>query len=152
MQSLLNQNYQIITGRVSIPAGTPVGTPVSLTLSPQNPILVDIQTHMTGATLSEFGYIIKAGGRQIFPALGSQAGTTFSDSPMWASTPPGLLLDSKEINAQIPGPGYDLEILIFNKSATPAVFFIQARTTPKIDLKSLPIQNDELLKKDDLNL
>ncbi len=149
MQNLINQTYQIITGRISVPAGTPISSPFTLTLSPQNPILVDFQTHMTGATLSELGYIIKAGGRQIFPALGSNAGSSFSDSPMWASTPPGSLLDSGEINAQIPGPGYDLEILIYNKSATPAVFFFQARTTPKIDLKSLPIQNDELLKKDD---
>lgn len=149
MQKLLNQVFHTVTGRVSIPAGTLISAPVSLILSPQNPILADLNIHMTGATLSEFGFVIRAGGRQIYPALGSNGGAGFTDSPMWASVAPDLYFESGDLNLQIPGPGYDLEFLIYNKSATPAVVFIAARTTSKIDLPDMPIQKDELLKKDD---
>lgn len=149
MQKLLNQTFQTVTGRVAVPAGTLISAPVSLTLSPQSPIFADFRLHMTGATLSEFGYIIRAGGVQIYPALGSNGGAGFTDSPMWTTTPPSLIFESGDLNLQIPGPGYDLEFLIYNKSATPAVVFIAARVTSKIDLPELPIQRDELLKKDD---
>lgn len=150
MKQTLNQPYQIVTGRVSIPATTPITTPVSLILSPQNPILADFRMHMTGATLSEFGFVIKeSGGRQIYPALGSNGGSAFSDSPMWGSTPPNLIMESGDLNTQISGPAYDLEFLFYNKSATPAVVFIAMRTTPKIDLPSLSIQDDKLTKKED---
>lgn len=138
-----------VAGRAKVLAGVTPTNPTRLTLNSQHPFLVDVKliVYSAGAiSPADYGIKITASGQNLFPVTGSAEITsavndiTFADSGGFAGMPPlNNMLDSGELNNQIAGPAYDLDIDFFNKSASDIIVFIWVRVTPKIELPDVPI-------------
>lgn len=150
MKNILTNQYKIITGRVLVTALTTAAAPVSIVLTSQHPILKDLKILLnvagTAITPRQVGMRVFTGGSLIIPAMGSAEDSSGVFSPGWSPLAPGLILDSGELNQQMPGSPYALNFQFYNDSGDGTEVFIWARVSPKIELPAMPIEDDKLLK------
>jgi hypothetical protein len=150
--TIISQTKNIISGRILIPASTLPSAPAVLLLTPPQPFLVGFSFFfweiLTGATFSDYGVNLTdgRGGVSVYPFSGSNqndpnaGGVVFADSGNFApANHPSQIFNSGEINAQLSGAPYLLNVSVFNKSVSPVYFSISARFAPKIKLIDLPI-------------
>lgn len=149
MRQKLTNQYKVLTGRISIPANTTAAAPDVLTLTSQHPILTDLKILLAPGTIpaADVGLRILTQGQQFFPAMGSGEDSNFI--PGWAGLAPGLIYDSGELNQQMPGAPYSLDLHFYNANAAAVTVFVWARVSPKIELLAAPIEDDKLTKKED---
>ena len=130
----LPNKKRLVSFRQTIPAGTPIATPVSIKAQLQNPIIESMEIFALGATIHESGMRILVNGIETIPAMES-AGL----NPGWI--PLGANLRVEDFGFQIPGAPYNIEFQFYNLSgATPYHAGVVLVTSPKIDLPKLPIE------------
>lgn len=145
MKSLLNQQCKNISGRMKVAKAPAAGaiTQNNITLSPDNPILLDMVIFAAPSTISpkDMGIRISTGGRIIYPAFGSADDSSFTGPAAgWGALPTSGNLSIDELNVVLEGPPYNVLIEAYNgDTATDGYVFVTARTTPKVDLPILPI-------------
>jgi hypothetical protein len=141
---------QILSFRVQVPANTTPASPVSLDLSPQQPIIKAIKIFYSPSSIlsNEVGYKMETMGGRVIPAMGSNDGVTFSTSPDYSALSPLFPIELDGINHQIPGAPYNVNLKFINSNAAAVYVFGYLIVTAKIILPALPIENDKLEKKE----
>lgn len=148
--NIISKTKNILSGRILIPASVLPVSPVTLILKSPQPFLVDFNFFfwdIQSGTISDYGIKLTDGGGQIiYPFSGSgqidpnTSGVVFADSGSFApANHPLQSFYSGEINAQLNGAPYLINVSVFNKSASPVYFSLSARVAPKIKLPDLPI-------------
>lgn len=128
---------RLVSFRATVPAGTPVSSPVSIKAQLQNPIIESIYIYALGATIHESGVKILVNGVETIPAMESAVSTGLP--PGWI--PLGVDLRIEGLGIQIPGSPYSIELQFYNSSgATPYYAGIIMTTSPKIELPRIPVE------------
>lgn len=141
---------RLVSFRAKIAASTPVLTPVSVKAQFQNPIIEKIFFFALGATIHESGFRILVNGLQIIPAPESTATPDMIGESNFI--PLGGSTQELQIDHQIPGAPYNVEIQLYNLSAgTPYYAAFEFLTVPKIELVKMPIEDDKPSKKPDVD-
>jgi hypothetical protein len=141
---------QILSFRVQVPANTLPASPMSLDLSPQLPIIKGVKIFYSPSSVlsHEVGFRIETMGGRVVPAMGSNDGATFSASPDYSPLSPLFPIELNEIDYQIPGAPYNVNLKFINSNAAAVYVFGYLIVTAKIILPALPIENDKLEKKE----